>query len=478
MAKKLPLKHRIRTKLIINYVIPVVIIELIFAFFVYVLARESLDNEMGRRLSAIAQATASQIRTESFITLKPGDEQSHNYQILREKLAVLSEALEVQRIYIFDKEHRNLADSTGLMSIGARYYKLTSDRHEIQKALEGQAVSSTLFEGPDGNLYKSGYAPLRYQNNVVAILGADASADFFSSLRGISRNLLLLAAVTVAGIVIISLIFSRRIERPLTSLVQSARQITEGNLHEPIEQHSDDELGFLAKTMEDMRQSIVENTSNLMMLQRGIAHEVRNPLGGMELFADLLLDELDDESHKDHVRKIRKEIHSLNRVADSFLDYTRELRPDLRDVEVDPFLQQAAALVASEVFDNNIKFSIQTQQEPKLIARMDADLMQSVMINVLKNACQAMGKSGSLTILATSDGHLVKIEITDTGPGITTENLESIFKPFFTTKEQGSGLGLAFAKKICELHEGDIVASSKPGQGTSFIITIPLTTEG
>jgi signal transduction histidine kinase len=462
--------------LILVYVTPVVLIELVLVAFFYVLAKDALDREMGRRLIAIAESAAAQVPPEAVLTSTPGGEPGPAHVAVREKLARFAARSDVARVYVFDRDGRSLVDSTGI-PVGTRYHKLASDLLELEQVGSGNSAASTLFTGPDGRLYKSGYAPLRVGDAVVATVGVDASVTFFATIRQVRDRLLLFGAATILVLVAISVGFARRIERPLGELVRSARRIGEGDLAEPIAGATSDEIGFLAGTMEEMRRKIVENTTNLMMLQRGIAHEVRNPLGGMALFADLLLDELDEEPQRAHVRKIQKELASLNKVVSAFLDYTRPIAPEVRETEVESLLQNALGLVSREMLARDVR--CETRLDPALPRlRVDPDLLQGVLINVLTNACQAMPGGGTVTIATRRDGGVARITVDDTGPGIPEDGRESVFRPFYTTKERGTGLGLAFARKIVEAHGGAIRAEAGPGGGARLAIELPLGAEG
>jgi PAS domain S-box-containing protein len=207
-----------------------------------------------------------------------------------------------------------------------------------------------------------------------------------------------------------------------------------------------------------------------------IAHEIRNPLGGIGGFAALLERDLEvGDPRRDLVKKIIQGVKSLNRIASNLLFYTRPLRPRYRPVDLPPLLDEVLGLVEMELeqamrpIEMVRDFSMDSQ-----IVSLDPELLQQVLLNLLKNAAESMYEKGTLTVgLIINDGGDAVIRITDTGCGIEKEALAKLFNPFFTTKTDGTGLGLAIVKKIVDIHDGTLDVESEPGAGTTFIMTLP-----
>ncbi|MCZ7582145.1 MAG: HAMP domain-containing protein [Deltaproteobacteria bacterium] len=189
------------------------------------------------------------------------------------------------RIYIFDAERRSIVDTEPGTPIGTEYFRLAPHAREIRLAFDGVPGDATVFRGLDDQWYKSAFAPVKEGDRVVAVVGVEAGVTFFDTLRVIRRNLVLFGVIAAVLMMAASLLLAVGFERPIARLVQSAQRLAEGDLVTRIESTSHDEIGFLAEALDDARSRIVERDRNLKMLQRGIAHEVRNPLGGMRLFA-------------------------------------------------------------------------------------------------------------------------------------------------------------------------------------------------
>lgn len=201
-----------------------------------------------------------------------------------------------------------------------------------------------------------------------------------------------------------------------------------------------------------------------------VAHEIRNPLGGVRGFAALLARDIDaDDPRSRLVEKILVGVGNLDRVVSELLEYTRPVELNPRPVACYDIVDTAMAYAAPDAgvrLCNNVPRGINVMADP--------ERMVQVLLNMLLNAIQSMGGgAGEVAVDATAEGAAVDIRVADTGCGIAPEHLGRVFSPFFSTKEKGSGLGLAVAAKIVEGHVGTITVSSAPGRGSTFVIRLP-----
>lgn len=201
-----------------------------------------------------------------------------------------------------------------------------------------------------------------------------------------------------------------------------------------------------------------------------VAHEIRNPLGGIRGFAALLARDIPAGDPRARlVEKILVGAASLNRVVDELLEYTRPVEIRLRAVDCAELVSAALAYLDLD----GRPVAIHNNVAPGLIVRADPDKMRQVLLNVLLNAVQSIEGSGSVWIDAAMDADWAALCIRDSGCGMDAGHIGKIFSPFFTTKEKGTGLGLAVAAKIVEGHLGTIKAESSPGKGTAIHIRLP-----
>lgn len=206
-----------------------------------------------------------------------------------------------------------------------------------------------------------------------------------------------------------------------------------------------------------------------------VAHEIRNPLGGIKGFASLLQRDLKDHPEMAKMAGyIVEGTDSLNRLVGTILNYARPLQLKLESTDVGALIQDLVKHVQADPnIHPAIAFSIELPSPP-LIAPVDSTTIKSGILNLMVNALQSMPEGGCLTVTLGKEGNFATIQVRDTGKGVSRENMSKLFLPFFTTKIDGNGFGLAETHKIVQAHGGSIEAKSKLGQGTVFTIKLPL----
>lgn len=211
----------------------------------------------------------------------------------------------------------------------------------------------------------------------------------------------------------------------------------------------------------------------LNRITAGVAHEVKNPLHAMVLHLELLNAKLASGGDPGtHVDVLVSEVNRLNRVVQTFLDFNRPVQLNLQLVDL-TMLVREVVLLAGDTSEQGIEFVENYAIEP-LPVKVDVDLLKQALLNIVLNGCQAMPNGGTLTIETGRmvDGQ-VEVLIRDEGPGIPDEIREKIFNLYYTTKPQGSGIGLAQAFRAAQLHDGRVVLDSDAGKGACFRIIIP-----
>lgn len=214
-----------------------------------------------------------------------------------------------------------------------------------------------------------------------------------------------------------------------------------------------------------------ERLSAIGEMAATVAHEIRNPLGGIQGFASLLARDLEPESPQHRlVEKIITGTKNLNHVVSALLEYTRPVEMDPVQIQAHELIESAISYCALE--DTDIKIENHVPQEAHF--QGDATLLRQLFLNLLLNAIQSISKQGQITIDAQQEDNSWVLHIKDTGCGISPEELPQVFMPFFTTKEKGTGLGLAASQKTIEAHGGSIRVESTLNQGTTFLVSIPI----
>ena len=207
-----------------------------------------------------------------------------------------------------------------------------------------------------------------------------------------------------------------------------------------------------------------------------VAHEIRNPLGGIEGFASLLQKDLQNEypEWSKMAGYIIEGSKTIGRLVENVLRSARPLSPQPTEFNIVELVQEIQKHIEIDPnFPKEIRLRYQPY-EPRLNIFADRAMLGSVMLHLIRNACQAIEGSGLIQITTFQKEHHLILTIKDTGPGIAPENLDRIFSPFFTTKEKGNGLGLYETYRIIQTHNGQIETKSSADYGTLFIITLPI----
>ena len=472
---RLRLRATILVKLLGALVLPAVALFTLFAFVAHEVSRRDLDDELGRRLEAIAASAASQIRGKYLVELAPGDEDKAQYRSAVRKLGDFAQATGAH-LSMFDRDYGARGDSSRDVPIGA-YHRAERDRVELERVFKrGETASSVTFTGQDGVVYKTGYAPVRASGEddpvVVLAMSAQAPASYFARLEDLRERLFAwgagLAAISILAAAITTLFLTRNVRR----LAAAAERIGGGDLRERVRIESGDELGLLGQTMDRMRQQLADRDLRTQQMLAGIAHEVRNPLAGMTLFAGILRDEIPEgDERRGHVDKIQRELGYLERVVNDFLEYARRPRPELAPVPIGELLADVAQLATTD------EIEVEVEPPGPLVASADRGQLRRALLNLAKNAAQAAvaaghrGK-GAVRLSGRPRGDELALAVWNRGAEIPAETSGRLFEPFFTTREKGTGLGLAFVREIAADHGGRVDVASANGE-TTFTILIP-----
>jgi signal transduction histidine kinase len=283
-----------------------------------------------------------------------------------------------------------------------------------------------------------------------------------------------------------------RFTRPIANLSNAAREVAEGNLsvRVPGSQRTD-EMGQLANRFNEMTSELEKKSELEAKLQQAeksavvgrlgsaIAHEIRNPLNYINLTLDHLrskfapTEEPDRETFKKLTSQLKSEVARINQQISDFLNYSRPAKADLRPIDARKVVEDSLRLVEADANEKGIKISLVEQEGVSQIVG-DPEFLRSVFNNLFINAVQSMESTGgTLNVKISPDHGFVRFDISDTGSGISEDNLSKIFEPYFSTKETGTGLGLAIVQKIVDVHNGSIDVKSTEGGGTSFTLKLP-----
>jgi hypothetical protein len=317
--------------------------------------------------------------------------------------------------------------------------------------------------------------------SVSRVLGRERGALSGESLADIfppSTNLgFLIAQAAETGM----RIRNRRI--PLESAVEGAEPIAAVLLSvDWLEARSGIHTGVLVRLRDPEAQRQIgrqlQTADRLAAISRisgGVAHEVKNPLNAILLHVEVARTRLKkgEADVTPQMEVISREILRLDRVVKTFLDFTRPVELNYRVVPLREIVNEIAELARPQAEADKIRMVVEQEAEGAEV-RVDRDMFKQAVLNVVVNAMQAMRGGGELRLECTSTHDTAEIRVSDTGAGIPSELREKIFRLYFTTKEGGSGIGLAMTFRIVQLHDGTIDFSSEPGKGATFVIRLPI----
>ena len=233
------------------------------------------------------------------------------------------------------------------------------------------------------------------------------------------------------------------------------------------------------KKAREVRLRRAENLAALTTLTAGVAHEIKNPLASIGIHLQLIRKAMEGkrkvETSKvdEYVTVISEEVERLNRIVLDFLFAVRPMNTELENKDINRVIRELVEFLQFELKEEGIEVRLDLAEDIPQI-RLDESYMKQALMNMIKNAISAMPDGGVLTMATEAKGGELQLRMTDTGVGISDENLGKIFEPYFTTKDFGSGLGLTLVFKIIKEHLGEISISSREGEGTTFIINFPI----
>ncbi|HEY0169953.1 MAG TPA: ATP-binding protein [Pyrinomonadaceae bacterium] len=325
---------------------------------------------------------------------------------------------------------------------------------------------------------------------VVIVLGTSPMGDtsFYEVMRPLLPTLIILLLSTAAAGVLVW-----RFTRPLNELSRGAQRVAAGDFSFRVPGGDRrDEVGRLAATFNEMIEQLgrmreleaqfkqTEQSAMIGRLASAIAHEIRNPLNYINLTLDHLRTSLapSDPQKRALVEKLtlqlKAEVARINTRITEFLKYTRPANLDLTPLDLRETLRDALSMVEMQAAESGVETRFDDDgRVPPVVG--DREALRSLFTNLIINGMHAMeGRGGSLTVSLSAEDGRARVRVRDTGVGIDAEHLPKIFEPYFSTKETGTGLGLAIVKKAVDEHDGSVRVESKPGEGTTFTVELPI----
>jgi two-component system NtrC family sensor kinase len=316
-------------------------------------------------------------------------------------------------------------------------------------------------------------------------VGARESA-FLQLVHNFNERVFLIALVCILLAGVVAVPISRFITQPIDRLVQAHRRLAEGDMRVRVQIPGSGELALLGRSFNTMVETLERTQKELLhkeklasmgQLAAGVAHEINNPLGAILLYAGMLHEGMSDgDPRREDVKMIMDETHRCKKIVSDLLNFSRQQEILAQDCHLNEILEQVIGSLSHQPFFQNVRIIRNFAADLPVIQADPAQLTQ-VFVNLFNNAAEAMPEGGTITVGTRAlDAQRVEVTISDTGCGISEENLGKLFTPFFTTKPigKGTGLGLSIVYGIIKMHRGQISVQSQVGKGTTFAVTLPV----
>lgn len=317
-----------------------------------------------------------------------------------------------------------------------------------------------------------------------------SKAKMVSARRHIQSYILVAGIVGVFLAVLVAMLLGRSMVSPIKNVISAVDELAKGNINARVEVVSKDEIGFLAYTFNTMMSQLKETQDKLIRSERlaaigqlasGVGHELRNPLAAIKNAIYFVRNSLKKNppllQHNEQVQQMMEiaenEVSVTVKISNDLLEFSRTIRINPVKVGINSILSSVLNVVS---IPSNVML------EKKFVDSLpsvfvDPERMRQVFINLVNNAVEAMPSGGTLQIETRHQNGCIEVYVRDTGCGINEEQQEKIFEPLFSTKAKGTGLGLAIVRGIVEHHHGQISVKSVVGQGTEFVVSVPVATD-
>ena len=426
--------------------------------------RNILEDQFSNNLITISNYVKDKVDLSLIQFVESLGRENRTYNNYIKVLYTLKKETDLRRIFIFNSDWESIFDTDSTVAYKQKYYDLYLDQSELHQFQDNSSITSDLYEDNFGNLFKRAYVKIIFKN-ISYFIGIEATNDSMIEWKKIRSYYITLSGLIVMFSFAASYFFSKSISVPMRKLVDLTKENQKGNLKKKININMKDEVGILAQNMEKMRKSILRKDQQQKVVLAGIAHEVRNPLGGIEMFAGIIASETENIKIKQQTQKILKESKQIQKILKEFNEFGKPKSPEYEGCDLIQFIHETRELLSMDLEAKNISVNL-ISKDSIFIVSFDPGHLRQILLNLVKNSIQFSPKGGRINIEVVN-GEKTYIDLKDEGPGIPYEKAELIYEPFYSSEEGHAGLGLAIVKNLME-ENGSYIQLLKSYSGDRF----------
>jgi signal transduction histidine kinase len=428
---------------------------------------------------AVQQDLENVIHSVHYSSQKLSNEKMPDQSFLKTFIDSVKNNSKIQEISIVGNNNQIVASSNP-HKVGK--HQLVNDQIVVVKEIFGREDSIGKHERYQVTI------PIEREKKLVGLIQTSIVVNNVDSMMdNLFMKDAIIAVITLFLLFIIFYEVLRRLNHPVSLLVRASKRIAEGETYVQVQYKKKGELSNLVQAFNLMASRIeaqrvietqyrdLERRAILSETAATLAHEIRNPLNCINLTVDVLIDSIaaggGNESDRELLVNVKHEVQRLNKMVTDFLAMGKPMPLSMSTFTLRDLADEVHLLIKRQLIDKKIEMLIDIGNQQDIHA--DREQIRLVLLNLLLNAVAATEKSGQILLSVECVEADIIIRVSDNGSGINESDLQKVFEPYFTTKADGAGLGLALVKRIVEEHNGSISALNNPSRGVTFKITIP-----
>jgi signal transduction histidine kinase len=455
----------LKTRIIVVFTSVTIFLIILMALTSYRFVRTIYLNQLTDQVKMLSRVLAGQIDPPYLEMLQIGIPTPATRSYFHDFFTRHRESGLNETVLLFKRDFRIQVSSDSLVRAGRQHPILMLHRKEIRELDIGQATASLPFKSEEDTWYLWGF----YRLDQELWMAVRENADRFNKISTMARLFWIMGISGTLLTILAGWLVARAISRPVEKLVSFSAAIGRGEFDTQLPANTPGEIGILARTMGQMRKDLVESQKEKEEMLARIAHEIRNPLGGMELVASLLREDLASaKKSTNYIDTILSEIEGLKALISEYLGYSRPRETSPAWVNIPELFGEVTKIAQTDFHNKELQIINKCELEK---IWFDKYHLRQVLLNLVVNAAESVQHAGQICLYAAERKKRWILAIQDNGRGIIPAQMAQVFKPFFTTKNNGTGLGLAISQKLCMENNAVLrLVRNRSGGCTFFLV--------